>query len=129
MLEQVLAEPGKNDQLLANELVVGRPDLAAVGTAAAFALCMQHCKKATDEGDRTLLEVRSNGAPTVTLTQESPLQLNFDSRAPKRREPRGRSTSWLRYQSGSAAAMTGCGAAGVRHVRCGPRPNYGVAME
>jgi hypothetical protein len=47
-LEQVLAEPGQNDQLVANELVVGRPDLAAVGTAAAFALCMQHCEKATE---------------------------------------------------------------------------------
>jgi hypothetical protein len=33
---------------VANEIVVGRPDLAAVDTAAAFALCMQHCKKVTE---------------------------------------------------------------------------------
>ena len=115
MLEQVLTEPAKNDQLLANELAIKQPRLAAVDSTAAFALCMQHCESGGGNGSRgriqkfdpfAELEVRSDGVPIVKLTQESPLLLHFNGRDAKRRV-RESPSAWpfrkLRYQSSSVS--------------------------
>jgi hypothetical protein len=96
MLDLALLDPGKNDQLLATELVARRRDIARADSTAAFSLAMQHCSADRVHASGAYscalrfdpfeqLAVRSDGTPLVKFSGASPLLLHFNGNDPKAR--------------------------------------------